>query len=465
LLNRFQDWLIFVATKSKLLVIVFALFVGVSIPLVNYSKALILSLMVSLFMVLAFPLLLAFFRGKINLLEPVYIFVAIYGYMYFLKPFLTIIIGEDFFYDEYIVANAIGVSIIGMMSLYLGYYLRFGGNIARRLPIINGPWNFRKLKGVAWFFLLLGVSAYCIFINRSGGFYEFFSLPHGYGGKYSESTAYIYQSLDFIFPAIFILSGIALQKKGSLLSNRVLVFLIMFFLFFFIFQGGRAQIFFLVTGLFSLYWVLGKIKRARIIKLGFLTISILLILGLVPFYRGYFYLGSEWGLIKETSLEENIKKAFTASEREEEFNTYTAIVFAYPSRVDYVYGKRYLQSFLHPVPRLIWRTKPLMWGEEWINFLMESKLPYGVVGGILGEFYEQLGTVAVCIGMFLTGLFLKLGYEYFRNNKYNPCACVFFALFFSFIIQVVAQGAITWMLRFPGFLIPTIVSYWYAKVR
>ena len=416
-------------------------------------------------MVLAFPFLLAFYRERINLLEPVYIFVAIYGYMYFLKPFITIIIGADFFYDEFIVAKAVGVSIIGIISLYMGYYLKIGGNIGKKLPIIKGPWNSWKLKAVAWCFLLWGISAYCIFINQSGGFYEFFSAPHGYGGKYSESTAYLYQSLDFIFPAIFILSVITLQKKGSLLSNRLLAFLIVFFLFFFIFQGGRAQIFFLVLGLFSLYWILGKIKRAKIIKLGLITASVMFVLGLVPFYRGYFYLGSEWALIKERSLEESIKRAFTVTDREEEFNTYTAIISAYPDSVGYVYGRRYLQSFLHPVPRLIWRNKPLMWGEEWINFLKDSNLPYGVVGGIVGEFYEQLGAVAVSIGMFLTGLFLKVGYEYFRNNKYNPCACVLYVLFFPFIIQVVAQGAITWILRFPGFLIPTMISYWYAKVR
>src|SRR5947209_1595946 len=94
----------------------------------------------------AVPFTIAAVRRQFNIFEPVYLFAASYLVLFALHPAAQLLIsGGSPVFVGYVVgptyAAALGIGAVGAISFYLGYYLPFGGNLGRRLPLPRDDWS------------------------------------------------------------------------------------------------------------------------------------------------------------------------------------------------------------------------------------------------------------------------------------------------------------------------------------
>src|SRR5258706_5745680 len=144
-------------------------------------------------MLLLIPFLVAFSTGKFDPFEPIYLWAALYGYMYVFKPFGRIASGWGFNYGGASLEKALVISIFGLLVFYIGYYSVGGSQLARHLPVMRGYMAARKLRRCGWFFIMLGAAGLWEYMSISGGWQVFWSKPHGFGGRADLTTAYVYQ--------------------------------------------------------------------------------------------------------------------------------------------------------------------------------------------------------------------------------------------------------------------------------
>jgi oligosaccharide repeat unit polymerase len=118
------------------------------------------------------------------------------------------------------------------------------------------------------------------------------------------------------------------------------------------------------------------------------------------------------------------------------------IINAVPNKLPYEYGSTLLLWLVAPIPRTIWKQKPIISAGEIIG--QELYEPHfmqatgGVPPGILAELYWNFGFAGIFGGMFLLGCFLKLLYQSFRTelskNKNILVIYLPFLVVFSFAI-------------------------------
>ena len=78
------------------------------------------------------PVAIAARQGPFEVMEAIYFFLAMYGYMYLIKPLTRIVAGEEFLFGRDDLEWSMAVAIIGLLAMYLGYYSRLGPSLAAR---------------------------------------------------------------------------------------------------------------------------------------------------------------------------------------------------------------------------------------------------------------------------------------------------------------------------------------------
>ena len=107
------------------------------------------------------------------------------------------------------------------------------------------------------------------------------------------------------------------------------------------------------------------------------------------------------------------------------------IVNAVPHTIEYRYGETLVGWLAAPVPRSIWRGKP-MWAERGVyltRYIYGDRLGFtGMPPGLIAELYWNLGWFGVIPGMFLCGVIWRAFFEGFRRNQNNLNAIVIYVL-------------------------------------
>jgi oligosaccharide repeat unit polymerase len=376
------------------------------------SKVLLLVLGVLLLV----PFGVTMLRGKhIDFLEPINVVVIGYAMFLLVRPIYILV------YDDLDMINFLGAdpklipvalfhAILGLASLYLGYYGPIGPAIANATPTAGERVSPRRLRNWGVLLIVLGSSLYGVFLGQKAS---------TAGNAYSESTAYFYLGIDVVGVGILLLFyWMWLSPKW----RRILVVVGLLAVFFVVATnaGNRYRILYLGIALLASYYLL-RDSSFRLRNLMLLLPPVLIYLNAIGLVRqksegtlanlSQYDSQSAWQRFLSSSGDLNI------------FDTYVRIISVVPEIHPYLFPRRtFAYLFTAFVPRTVWPGKPEP-SEKLVTLYMIGEWGAEKAGGggyaysLLGSFYVEGGLLAVLIGMILFGAFCRAVWAYHTKNR------------------------------------------------
>jgi oligosaccharide repeat unit polymerase len=428
------------------------------------------ALMVPFAILLAAPVVLASIRRTFDAFEPIYLFLALYTFLYLVKPFIQLISREPFIMGGAYLNQALLLAMLGLVCFFIGYYSGIGKRIAAKVPTITREISSKRLTIVAWGLILIGFWGLNHYIQTSGGWETFWQKPHGAGGQALKTTAYIYQLPELMVIGFLLLCEAFLHstivEKARVTIRRVAVLLAAALGgvgIYTVIWGSRTLYSWLAVAIAVLYFHERGIRpRLRTVLVAFVALALLLCL--VPLYRSHVHLGSNVSELFSSVSVRNILRGL--SSRGDEFNSYLAEVTLVPQSVPYDYFGIYLRTLAHPIPRLIWPTKPTLFNAQWDTFLAKSEIEWGAAESFLGDLYAQLGTWGIIVGTFLSGLLWRTLYEWYKRTPTNRATVFLYAIILPNMFTFLAQSALIACLKWLPYMVPgAVVALLIARVR
>ncbi len=416
-------------------------------------------------MMLLAPVLVAVLRKSFDPIEPIYLWLSVYGFIYLIKPVARVISGEPFSFGEENLEWAMSVSVIGLIAFYIGYYSRVGHVVASHVPSMLSEVSSRRIRIFALILIAIGAAGLWQYMEISGGWREFWSLPHGYGGKPELTTAYIYQLPELMIVGFFLIVYDAMVERQFTIRSvgRIAFALIGGIGVYTVLWSRRTFILWVLISLFVLFYLI-KQRRPGLISTVLFGIAIFVAITLTVAYRPHLHLGATDADF--AAVEPRNAAVSSISQTGDEFDSFLAIVSLYPDRIDYDYFQIYARIFIHPIPRIIWPEKPPLFVSSWDEFLFQSKITKGASESVLGDLYIQLGLLGVIIGMLVSGALWKFLFAYVKKVPSSGFMHLLYAVALGNIPSFIVQSGISAFWKWMPFMIPGIVvAYWVAKRR
>jgi hypothetical protein len=336
--------------------------------------------------------------------------------------------------NSQVIALALLYSVLGLVSFYVGYYLKFG-RLSKRLPYFFKNAYSIKLWMVGSFLIFITAISSWILIERGGGLIYFINhIDEFRTSAKMFGSAYLYLGISLSSISLLLFSAHAFSKN----KNPILIYL--FFLFvagFSLFMGFRIMLIFtLVYLLIPRHYLYKRIR----IKVRYVLWIILFIVtnSMYVLFRQYSYLGIEnmFYTIRNLKFSEIFFNTFFA--RFHGIASMVPIIKETPS-IGFNYGKYFILDLVTGfIPRMMWPDKPLR-SVQLLNQLFYSNyiMKWGDAGAIIptfaGELYWIAGVPGILIGMFLMGIFSRMIYSYLINNI-NMATVSIYAVCFWFLL-------------------------------
>lgn len=138
------------------------------------------------------------------------------------------------------------------------------------------------------------------------------------------------------------------------------------------------------------------------------------------------------------------------------------LVYVVPQRSGrFTYFSENLQLFTEPIPRQLWRDKPI--GAPLQTFsLYDYGYPIGITLSLPGQGWMDLGYAGVALWCGLWGLGLGAIYARFARGRQSTLAVAAYLVFLPVLVIAFRDGAIISIVRQSLFLLGPIVVWWLA---
>ncbi len=405
---------------------------------------------------LGLPVLHRWATGTFDILEPLTIFVAMYGLLFFVRPVATlgsgdfIVVGHDI---EGVFPEFLAVALIGALAFIVGYVLPHGDRLGRRLPALAA--DLRPQPAIRYALCLVAAATLLLtlFIYQSGGLSALQELLRGRTATNAEffgaSNQYISQGVFLLIPAALLFMTVrASDQQGRLtllaIACVIAVMVVSFPL------GARRWLIAMVGGAFALFF-LQRDSRPAVLPL---LLVALVVLGGVTFYRqarvaaARENLGATSIAIESFSNPAASLRSIVLGPDSVPSLAFAVELTAVPERVRYQAGAgTFADLAFSPIPRNLWPGKPMSAADRLRTRLWGGPCD-GSPGGtcldftILGDFYLDFGVPGVIGGMFLFGLFLRSMYSYYRANQANRSVQLVYAASLPFIALAIRAGLV-----------------------
>jgi len=172
------------------------------------------------------------------------------------------------------------------------------------------------------------------------------------------------------------------------------------------------------------------------------------------------------GLFEEVSVSHNVyeSEGFNSLDTLDfaNFDYVTFIVNTIPEETgSYRYGAQYLQLFTEPIPRVLWKGKPL--GEPIKFYDLNNHGNFlGLSYSLVGDGWSSGGYVGVIMTLFIIGLVLGKYYLYFCKNVDNVNKVLIYFLVYPVLIQLYRDGGIS-IFKFLLFILIPVFLYNLSK--
>lgn len=447
-----------VINQFKIVKYFFVLFIIEALILVSqiYNDLFLIKILVNyLFLAGIIPIVLQNIKvAKIDIFSPMVVFHGLY-LIFFGIPALDLVFykAELIRRDEHFYRLALLYIIAGLHFFQIGYFSDIGKIIIDKKRGLTVHWSIKRIKIIVITISLISILSFLLILKLSGGASAYFL-------NIKNAMVELTTGSSFLFMAV-ILSKIPLLIWFcySLKYNRFPPIFFIFTIFVFLLHlslGERGPFVFLIVSLFVCYHYVKKKVRPVLM----FSVTLLLMIFLT-FYLKYREL---------TGINDNLKKIelqgtfFTANL----YNHFIAnfdyllrvkdIVKYVPDKVDYQYGKTFINLMFKPIPSRIWAEKP-----ESAAIIITRKIYPKVyvnkvtfVPSLIGELYLNFHVIGIMSGMLLFGVIMKSFLVLLKNNHMNLNFIVFYATIVPAILgQIRGDFAIvsTWLIFNLVFLI------------
>ena len=398
-----------------------------------------------LILLCSFPFLYSFVITK-DYLEIINFFVAWFAMSMGLKGLISLQYGSSWltqypvqaiFYQN-IFLEVFLYSILGLLSLYVGYYIGIAKKLALLLPSFKAKsLDSRKKMGVLMliFIIIASVGLYFFYINEVANKYEStYYVPSTIikigilqGGK-------LYYSLfvNFAPAGLVLLYSYYVKRKFGLIEIAIGFIFLSLVLIYFLFIGMKVIILYLALSLIITYHYI--YKRFKYYKLVFYGLLLVLLMPILQFYR----MG---GLVKNGKFDSFFDLIINRSAGADMF--FLALdKTPYPN--PFLYGKTMLKIFTAIVPRKLWLDKPWSFGRDFgQSYIDDIAFSASCISpSTIGEWYINFGIIGVVIGFFIFGIILRTIYVYCIEKGTTRINVAIYAIIFPITITMV-DGPIT----------------------
>ncbi len=407
---------------------------------------------------LGLPILHRWATGTFDIFEPLTIFVAMYGLLFFVRPVATLASGDftalGLGYDiSGVFTELLTVALIGAFAFVAGYLLPHGDRLGRRLPTLAADLRPQPTVRYATVLVAAALLLLTLFIYQSGGLSAIQELLRGRTATnaefFSASNQYISQGVFLLIPAALLFMAVRTSDQGGRLrllaiACVVAVIVVSFPL------GTRRWLIAMVGSAFALFF-LQRDSRPAVIPL---LLVALVVLGGVTFYRQARVAAfrEDQGIIsiaiKSFSDPGGSLRSIALGADSIPSLAFAVELTAVPQDVRYQAGAGTIADLaFSPIPRNLWPGKPMSAVDRLRTRLWGGPCDASPGGTcldvtILGDFYLDLGVPGVIGGMFLFGLGSRIVYSYYRANRANRSVQLVYAAGLPFFALAIRAGLV-----------------------
>jgi oligosaccharide repeat unit polymerase len=398
------------------------------------------------------PVIVRLVQRKFDPFEPIQILAITFFVLYALRPAGELLYGMKYFNNSYMRGGFTGasvVSLVGVLSVYLGYAAATGGRLARRIPTLPHTWDpVRSVRFGIWVLVVCGLftaafaasvgpsTLFNFYLGRTTTDYQTFLSVVGYVGLGPELT--IPAAIIFAFAwwrlrtfKVFLLFMISFA--GAVFVNFP--------------QGNRTYIIAFIFPLLVLPYLI-KGRRPSGVGVAVALIGAVLAMNILLAIRNVEtrkpLLSTVTGAVTHVGTQ---LKQFTTGVDLAEYSVLELEWEAYHSKANplsFHPGQTILSSIVYPLPRKIVGKKPKAAGQWVVDRLFPSK------GGkrasfnpaMFGDFYSDYGFVTIVLFCAAVGIATRVLWEYFRRNSASLGMQIVFAATLPVLVIVIRNSVL-----------------------
>jgi hypothetical protein len=246
--------------------------------------------------------------------------------------------------------------VLAGYAFWTGFILGSGAAAPRARPCHE--------QTVRWYAIALigiGFVAQAAFIQKSGGFGAFYGAPHGAGGAWADTSAYLYSLTSFMFVALCLLSAMLVRQGLAGWFARIVFMAALacaaFQTFVFGNRGDAIRLFLLLFLPPLLLAGRVRVRRPAVLLATGATLAAVL---LFPHLREAVHLGAGKSLARAVSaafVDQAVSLDPSRITGQELFYA-AAVIEAASAQSTHDYGVRWIYPFVNLVPRAWWPDKP-----------------------------------------------------------------------------------------------------------
>lgn len=396
-----------------------------------------------------------------DIFEPAIVFSVVYFYILVLRPIYILVTGDYTFFNEFAVDDAYFLpavisATVGYLFYAVGYRTQSRAS-ACFFDVVTPRIRYAgEIKPARLLLCCLTLAA-----TGTATYVYFYVLKHPEvrpsAEAYMGSTAYVYEGLWLLVPVTILFFAF---RRRRLYFRALFWISLIGSLYIFLGLHNRSRWLTLLVSLFVMYY-LQRGKRPSVVTTLLLGLFMVASAVITVMFRGVMTLVVR-GDFPDLSLD--LKELFFGSLSTLGGNMMFDMFIFYlqniPTSVGYLWGLGFLQILVHPIPRILWESKPPLQN----TYFMQRVLPEHYEGGlnlppsILGDFYLNFGFVGIAAGMFVIGVLLRGTYLWFKANERNVAAQITYA-FSLVIVLVLPTGQLTnGVVQLLILLLPTAVA-------
>jgi hypothetical protein len=379
-----------------------------------------------------------------SIFHPVTVYLAFHGLVFVLRPILVYRYGFDtsfrymgFAPSDPIFIRTLAVSSVAMVSfasmcLIVGHCRTDFVNLQ---PPFFSNLDYRTLMATT--LLLLPAMAYSIFATRHG------VAGERVNGVYimTNSTGYLNEAQDFIMP---LMCAWILLTRFHWLNLFPAAFYVGYRAWFGWSRWTILLFFLLLVLCYCWHYRRKWIPIWSVVAM----VPIFLLFNIIGHNRDVFkmYLAGEDVHVAQFGAgmtpEDKIKAQFDTQDFAN-FDYLTYVVYAVPGRTEtYSFGAQYLQLFTEPIPRILWKGKPVGAPVKTINPFAYGNFT-GLTVSLPGDGWISGGWIGVVITLSIVGFLLGCAHRWFWRNMENSTGCILYLVSLAMVPQWYRDGGIS----------------------
>lgn len=347
---------------------------------------------------------------------------------------------------------------LGFGSLLIGYYSKVPQRLALSLPkLLRNKWPDEGQLIKVSFLYSFGIFA--IAYGFSIGFNPIISTGEILSVQEIPLLDYISNFSLYIVYGFFIGLITGAFKKGFIGKFLGLI------------MGGLLFVRMLISGskaglliFFLLFMLWHNYRHRRISLMAFVVLAFVLFIFVFPWINvnrsiyksGYRTMGSSYKStansveltyrnLRSLTLDEYFSNAFNmVASRQQAMDSFAAIISQTPRPNPYMLGYDFITIPCNLIPSFIWPGKPRPKDGENFDFKYWQLSSRGNAGAtFIGDLYMNFGLPGVIIGMFLTGIFIRVIYIYFvkLTGESSP-GLLYYMVFLMPLVSIIGEGEI-----------------------